>query len=196
LFCSLLCLNYCMCKVVCPASKDFISNPALFHSRDNTPNCMTAFERIVPTHMYSIRRFDYDQGLSCIKIQGHFFPLLHFGVSCKQFSAMTIKVQTYPVMPSRPCSFCLCLQGGSVFADFDTDDANMISLRRISFDGYGCCRVGESSTKMSSGDSRLLLDAISRGHLESVEVKEVLRRYFCDNKDVIWRDALADHDLL
>ena len=109
---------------------------------------------------------------------------------------MSIAVQPYPVMPTRPCSFCLCLQGGSVFADFDTDDADIISIRRISFDGYGCCTVGASITKMSSGDSRLLLDAIARGELESVEVEEVLRRYFRDNKDVIWSDALAEHDLL
>jgi hypothetical protein len=88
------------------------------------------------------------------------------------------------------------LQGGSVFADFDTDDADIISLRRISFDGYGCCKVGESITKMSSGDSHLLLDAIARGEFESVEVEEVLRKYFRENKDVIWSDALAEHDLL
>lgn len=49
---------------------------------------------------------------------------------------------------------------------------------------------------MSSGDSRLLLNAIARGELESVEVQEVLQRYFRENKDVIWSDALAEYDLL
>jgi hypothetical protein len=83
-----------------------------------------------------------------------------------------------------------------VFADFDTDDADTISLRRISFDGYGCCEIGKSITKMSSDDSRLLLDAIARGELESTEVEEVLRRYFREIKDMIWSDALAEHDLL
>ena len=99
-------------------------------------------------------------------------------------------------MPTRPCSFCLCLQGGSAFADFDTDDIDIISLRRISFDGHGCCTVGESITRMSSGDSRLLLDAIARGELGSAQVEETLRRYFRENKDVIWSDALAEHGLL
>ena len=108
---------------------------------------------------------------------------------------MSIAVQTYPVMPNRPCSFSLCLQGGSVFADFDTDDADIISLRRISFDGYGCCEV-ESITRMSPGDSRLLLGAIARGELETVQVEEVLRRYFRESKGVIWNDALTEHDLL
>ena len=109
---------------------------------------------------------------------------------------MSMKVETFPTMPTRPCSFCLCFQGGSVFADFDADDANIISLRRISFDGYGCCKVGESVTKMSSGDSRLLLDAVAHGEVESVQVEDTLRRYFQENKDMIWSDALAKHDLL
>jgi len=109
---------------------------------------------------------------------------------------MSIVVETFPVMPTRPCSFCLSLQGGSVFADFDTDDTDNISLRRISFDGYGCCKVGESITRMSSGDSSLLLNAIARGELGSAQVEETLRRYFRANKDVIWSDALAEHGLL
>jgi hypothetical protein len=108
---------------------------------------------------------------------------------------MSIAVQTYPVMPTRPCSFCLCFQGGSVFADFDKDDAGIVSLRRISFDGYGCCEP-ESITRMSSADSRLLLDAITRGELETNQVEEVFRRYFRASKDVIWSDALARNDLL
>jgi hypothetical protein len=88
---------------------------------------------------------------------------------------MSISVQTYPVMPTRRCSFCLGVQGGRVFADFDTDEADIISLRRISSDGYGCCEP-EPIAKMSSADSRMLLDAIARDELESVQVGEVLQR--------------------
>ncbi len=109
---------------------------------------------------------------------------------------MSIAVETFPIMPTRPCSFCLCLQGGSVFADFDRDAANIVSLRRISFDGFGCCEVGESIRSMNAVDSCLVLDAIARGELGSVQVEETLRRYFRENKDVIWSDALAEYDLL
>ena len=109
---------------------------------------------------------------------------------------MSIVVETFPVMPTRPCRFCLSFQGGSVFADFDTDDAEMIFLRRISFDGFGCCNVGNSITKMPAGDSRLLLDAIARDEMGSIQVEEILRKYFRENKDVIWSDALAEHNLL
>ncbi len=88
------------------------------------------------------------------------------------------------------------MQGGSVFADFDTDSEGIVSLRRISFDGYGCCEAGESITRMSSSDSRFLLDAIARGELGSVQFEETLRRYFRRNKDAIGSDALIEHDLL
>jgi hypothetical protein len=109
---------------------------------------------------------------------------------------MSIAVETVPVMPTRPCSFCLCLQGGSVFADFDTDDSEIISLRRISFDGFGCCSVEGKTTSMSPDDSRLMLSAIAGGQLETPPVDDALRRYFRANSAVIWDDALAEHELL
>ncbi|HSI37422.1 MAG: hypothetical protein ACAI43_00515 [Phycisphaerae bacterium] len=99
-------------------------------------------------------------------------------------------------MPTRPCAFCLCLQEGSVFADFDVDDAGVVSLRRISFDGYGCCRLGGDATMMSSDDSRLLVEAVRRGDLGGEQVERVLRTYIRANADVIWRDALEDNELL
>jgi hypothetical protein len=109
---------------------------------------------------------------------------------------MNLAVELFPIMPTRPCRFCLCLQGGSVFADFDSDDADIVVLLRISFDGFGCCEVGESITQMNVADARLLLDAIARRELGSIQIGAALRRYFRENIDVIWRDALSDHDLL
>ncbi len=105
-------------------------------------------------------------------------------------------VLTPPMLPTRPCSFCLSLQGGSVFADFDTDDANIVSLRRISYDGYGCCEPKEPLAKMNSDDAHMLLDAIARGEVGDTQVEETLRRYFRKNKELIWSDALAEHDLI
>jgi hypothetical protein len=107
---------------------------------------------------------------------------------------MPISVDIYPTMPSRPCRFCLCLQGGSVFADFDVDDQGRAFLQRISFDGYGCCH-GEFK-KMSPDDSRVLLSAIERGETNGPRIEVLLRTYFQENADVIWRDALASYELL
>ena len=98
------------------------------------------------------------------------------------------------MVASRPCRFCLSLRGDSVFADFDIDDANRVFLCRISFDGYGCC--DHEFKKMSLEDSQLLLEAVDRDVVDRPEVEAVLRTYFAHNSDVIWSDALADHELV
>ncbi|HLP84822.1 MAG TPA: hypothetical protein VK157_10780 [Phycisphaerales bacterium] len=108
---------------------------------------------------------------------------------------MSIHAAAFPVMPTRPCSFCLSLQGGSVFADFDTDSGGTVPLRRISFDGYGCCDA-TAAAKMSPADSRVLLDALARGALASEVVGDVLTRFFRQRQDIIWSDALKQHGLL
>lgn len=108
---------------------------------------------------------------------------------------MSIAIQTCSVMESRPCSFCLCLQDGSVFADFDADDQGIIALRRISFDCYGCCNVDALLT-MSADDSRRLLDAIAHGDFESTQIERVLRQFFREHQRILWIDALTAHDLL
>src|SRR5215831_18559886 len=107
---------------------------------------------------------------------------------------MPISVDIYPTMPSRPCRFCLSLQGGSVFADFDVDHEGHVFVQRISFDGYGCCR-GEFK-RMSIDDSRILLSAIESGAAGGPKIEALLRSYFQENADVIWRDALTTHELL
>lgn len=109
---------------------------------------------------------------------------------------MSIAIEVYPVMPSRLCSFCLCLQGGSVFADFDTNETELVSLRRISYDGFGCCEPREFTTMMNIEASRSILHAMATHTLETQLVEDILRNYFRENAEVIWRDALIEHDLI
>ena len=40
---------------------------------------------------------------------------------------------------SRPAHYHLGYDDSSVFIDFDNQDDDLIVLKRISFDGYGCC---------------------------------------------------------
>ena len=97
-------------------------------------------------------------------------------------------------MPTRPCRFCLSLQGDSVFADFDVDAEGRAFLRRISFDGYGCCNG--DFPKMSYEDSHVLLKAVQSGALNDPTIDALLRGYFGRNAATIWSDALASHELL
>jgi len=99
-------------------------------------------------------------------------------------------------VPTKPCRFSLCLQGGSVFADFDIDPDRRIFLVRISFDGYGCCSTAANIQKMSLDDSLALTKLVETDDVDRDEVREILGRYFQLNDDVIWRAALEEHALI
>jgi hypothetical protein len=100
-----------------------------------------------------------------------------------------------PMLPSRPCRFCLGLQGGSVFADFDLDPDGRIFAVRVSFDGYGCCHAPAEVGRMGVRDSALLLAMVQRGSVDAAAA-DILRAYFQQNRDAFWSDALAHHGLL
>jgi hypothetical protein len=94
---------------------------------------------------------------------------------------------------TRPCRVALCLEDGSVFADFDVDASSQcVFLIRISFDGYGCCHSPEGIGRMTLEESKVLLDPT----VEVALVEPILRRYFRDNEQLLWSDALREHELV
>ena len=98
---------------------------------------------------------------------------------------------------TRPCDFCLNLKTprGNVFADFDELPDKGITLRRISFDGYGCCGTEGRCSKMSSADATTLINAISEKDVNKESIFGVLCRYLAENSSIIWSDALVEHQL-
>jgi hypothetical protein len=93
--------------------------------------------------------------------------------------------------------FALCLQGGSVFADFDVDKNGTIFAARVSFDGYGCCECPRNKIgRMTEDDSRQLLDMLARRRIKAEVAEDILRRYFLRNQRFVWSDALKQHDLI
>lgn len=95
---------------------------------------------------------------------------------------------------SRPCRFSLGLQGGSVFADFDVDPDGRAYLVRISFDGYGCCRAPAEVGRMNADDSATLLAMVEQRAVEGGAL--LLRAYFREVCEALWKDAFEHHDLL
>ena len=100
-----------------------------------------------------------------------------------------------PMLPSRPCRFCLCLQEGCVFADFDVDTDGRVFAVRVSFDGHGCCHTEGNIGRMNEHDSKALLEMVDKDMLGH-EAETILRSYFSANRDVFWRDALEENDLV
>ncbi len=101
-----------------------------------------------------------------------------------------------PMLPSRRCRFCLCLQRGCVFADFEVDADGRVYAVRVSFDRYGCCHAPAEVGRMSAGDSAALLAMVEDGAIEVATAAPILRAYFAQNRDLLWSDALADHGLV
>lgn len=97
---------------------------------------------------------------------------------------------------TRQCRFCLCLQGGSVFADFNTDPEGRVYLVRISFDGYGCCVPQHRLPPLPLDESATFVNCVEADDVNRDEMREILYRYFDQNQDVIWSDALVEHELL
>lgn len=106
-----------------------------------------------------------------------------------------MEIALYPPMPTRPCRFCLTLQGGSVFADFDVDPNGRVYAVRVSYDGYGCCTAPAEIGRMNADDSQRLLAMVQRGSIEPAAAT-VLRAYFNQNRSALWADALVEHGLL
>jgi hypothetical protein len=109
---------------------------------------------------------------------------------------MQIQVEIFPSMPTRPCTFCLSLQGGSVFADFDVDEKKRVFLVRISFDGYGCCTTQDNIEKMNANDSLVLLGMVRDNVIDSKAIDQIIRAYFKTNRKGIWEEALQEHSLI
>ncbi len=97
---------------------------------------------------------------------------------------------------TRPCRFCLCLQDGSVFADFNIDSDGRVYLVRISFDGYGCCATEDKVARMPLDESQTLVKLVDTDDVNRDKIREILYRYFDQNQNVIWLDALVEHQLL
>jgi hypothetical protein len=118
------------------------------------------------------------------------------GVSTIARMLKIVEVEIYPPMlPSRPCRFCLSLQGGCVFADFDVDPDGRVFAVRVSFDGYGCCDAPADVGRMDVHDSEALLAMVAQGSINAT-ASSVLRAYFQQNRNALWSDALAQHGLV
>lgn len=107
-------------------------------------------------------------------------------------------IRRFEAMPTRPCKLCLALQNDSVFADFEIDENGSLFLVRVSFDGYGCCRIDDKVQigRMAKSKSDFLLTNLKGEYSEIPKAREILREYFNQNKSFLWEDALIEHELI
>lgn len=97
---------------------------------------------------------------------------------------------------SRKADFYLGCLDGSVFLDFNYSEENRIYLRRISFDGYGCCNIGNNAICLDNKLSQDFLEEINNDNLNQEKITRIILELIRLNKDNIWRDALEEYKLI
>lgn len=102
-------------------------------------------------------------------------------------------------MPTRPCDHSLGLQDDSVFIDLNIDNKKCFYLVRISFDGYGCCRLSESEQRqsvMNLQDSQRLKLLLDSRDFNNPSIGVIIGSFLHEIKDLVWEDALREHNLI
>ncbi len=97
---------------------------------------------------------------------------------------------------SRPADYCIGYSNGSVFIDFIHTSATTVCLKRISFDGYGCCELGVEAIGLNEEDSRTFTTILKEGVNDQKMLSEIVKKTIAANKGLIWLDALKEYELI
>jgi len=97
---------------------------------------------------------------------------------------------------SRKADFQLGCCCGSVYIDFNQSSDGLISLSRISFDGYGCCDITGSTNFLNSEVSKKFIEEITKGELDQEKLTPLVKEIIKINQEYIWTDALEEYNLL
>ena len=100
-------------------------------------------------------------------------------------------------MPStRKADYYLGCLDSSVFIDFNRTQDNLISLIRISFDGYGCCNLDENGLSLNLNDSVEFIMEMENDNLNQENISRLVKEIIKVNKDHIWMDAIQEYGLI
>ena len=100
-------------------------------------------------------------------------------------------------MPSsRMADYYLGYFDGCVFLDFNNYDNHRICLKRISFDGYGCCELSNKATALNVGDSQTFKDIVQNNLVDQHALLTIVKKAISLNKNDIWIDALEEYYLV
>jgi len=97
---------------------------------------------------------------------------------------------------TRKAEYFLGCLGGSVFMDFCTSNVNEVYLKRISFDGYGCCELQNFDNKLDHIDSEKLIQEINKESINQDIVEYLVKKLIKINVIQIWKDALEEYNLI
>jgi hypothetical protein len=97
---------------------------------------------------------------------------------------------------TRPADYYIGYMDGCVFLDFDNCENKNICLKRISFDGYGCCDLGNKSVPLSMDDSEVFKNVIQDDIKDQNILSIIIKKAISLNSTHIWIDALKEYQLI
>lgn len=97
---------------------------------------------------------------------------------------------------SRKADFYLGCLGGSVFIDFNQTNDSLISLCRISFDGYGCCNITDTKNLLNFELSKKFIEEIKKDEIDQEKLTLLVKEIIKINQEYIWTDALEAYNLI
>ena len=97
---------------------------------------------------------------------------------------------------TRKADFYLGCLDSSVFIDFNLTSDNLISLCRISFDGYGCCNITNTKNSLSFELSKKFIEEIKKDKLDQAKLTPLVKELIKINQEYIWTDALEEYNLI
>lgn len=101
------------------------------------------------------------------------------------------------IMPeSRKADFYLGCLDSSVYIDFNKSNENLISLCRISFDGYGCCNLPDESNHLSLKLSDRFIEEMGKEKLDQETITNLVKELIKLNREYIWEDALTEYNFV
>ncbi|MGL4666985.1 MAG: hypothetical protein ACRCWR_03545, partial [Saezia sp.] len=71
-----------------------------------------------------------------------------------------------------------------------------ICMVRISFDGYGCCRLGRDAVPLDEADSALFREHIKTATLDQNVMGRLIKKTISLNRSIIWEEALQKYELV
>lgn len=97
---------------------------------------------------------------------------------------------------TRKADYYLGCLDSAVFIDFNRTGDNRIYLRRISFDGYGCCNLDQGFNCLNFSKSNKFIKEIEKESLNQKTITKLVKEVIEVNKEYIWTDALKKYNLL
>lgn len=85
---------------------------------------------------------------------------------------------------------------GAVFLDFNQLDNGCIYLKRISFDGYGCCELTSNIAALNKIESAEFKKIQENDLLDQSGLTTIVKKAITLNKRLIWENALNEYQLL